>query len=93
MAHTNSRILCIWQRKWNSTVCLNGKWYPDILLNLKIKQDDQALYLRFVQFIECILYSIKNKIQKNMANICTKQNKSKVCIVRTNPYWGKGHIE
>lgn len=65
MAHTNSRILCIWQRKWNSTVCLNGKWYPDILLNLKIKQDDQALYLRFVQFIECILYSIKNKIQKN----------------------------
>ena len=47
MAHTNSRILCIWQRKWNSTVCLNGKWYPDILLNLKIKQDDQALYLRF----------------------------------------------
>lgn len=65
MAHTNSRTLCIWQRKWNSTVSLNGKWYPDILLNLKIKQDDQALYLRFMQFIECILYSIKNKIQKN----------------------------
>ena len=36
-----------------------------VLLNLKIKQDDQALYLRFMQFIECILYSIKNKIQKN----------------------------
>lgn len=50
MAHTNSRTLCIWQRKWNSTVSLDGKWYPDILLNLKIKPDDQALYLRFVIF-------------------------------------------